>query len=204
MTKNYGIEGTVLHDDDPLDPTVEYDSLGTMICNHSRYNLGHVQGNPADHLQKGDIVLPLYLMDHSGLSISTKPFSCAWDSGRLGVIYVTQEDLKKEGMSKEQALLCMEGEVETYNNYLTSNCFGYVIENAYGEILESCWGFLGEEYCESEMNSVLSYIIAKKKVEIDKRDKAYTVDDWIHEVLSHSTILGLEEWRQHIEESNEG
>jgi hypothetical protein len=33
----------------------------------------------------------LYLYDHSGITISTSPFSCGWDSGQVGFIYLTRQ-----------------------------------------------------------------------------------------------------------------
>ena len=50
-------------------------------------------------LEKDYVILPLYLYDHSGISMSTGAFSCPWDSGRVGYIYVSLEDAKKEWIS---------------------------------------------------------------------------------------------------------
>jgi len=37
------------------------------------------------------IILPLYLYDHSGITMSTGPFSCPWDSGQVGWIYAPKQ-----------------------------------------------------------------------------------------------------------------
>ncbi len=206
MTNKLGITGKVLRDDDPTDPTKDYDMLGTMVCQHGRYNLGHVQGNPHAHLKdKGDYLsLPLYLMDHGGLAISTSDFGCRWDSGCVGLIYVTVEDLRKEGISNSDALKVMQGEVETYNDYLTGNCWGYVITDKQGALLDSCWGFLGDrEYCESEMSSLLAHHEEAEIARLEDRDERYREEDWRAEVFDRNTVLGLEEWREHKEESDE-
>lgn len=42
------------------------------------------------------IVLPLYLYDHSGITMNTTGFSCPWDSGQVGWIYASKEDALKE------------------------------------------------------------------------------------------------------------
>ena len=42
------------------------------------------------------IWLPIYLYKHSGLALSTAPFSDRWDSGHLGFIYETRENIRKE------------------------------------------------------------------------------------------------------------
>ena len=35
-------------------------------------------------------------------------------------------------------------EVSAYDDYLTGNCFGYVVERSDGEEIDSCWGFIGD------------------------------------------------------------
>lgn len=42
------------------------------------------------------IMMPLYLMDHSGLAMQTESFHDPWDSGQVGWIYVSKEDALKE------------------------------------------------------------------------------------------------------------
>ena len=37
------------------------------------------------------VILPLYLYDHSGITMSTGPFSCPWDSGQVGWIYASKK-----------------------------------------------------------------------------------------------------------------
>ena len=50
-------------------------TLGTMACAHRRYDLGDVQFHSAAELEASipadAIRLPLYLYDHSGLTMST-------------------------------------------------------------------------------------------------------------------------------------
>ncbi|SHF15500.1 hypothetical protein SAMN02745133_01946 [Desulforamulus putei DSM 12395] len=42
------------------------------------------------------IILPLYLYDHSGITMNTTGFSCPWDSGQVGWIYCSKERFRKE------------------------------------------------------------------------------------------------------------
>jgi len=37
------------------------------------------------------VILPLYLYDHSGITMSTSVFSCPWDSGQVGWIYASKQ-----------------------------------------------------------------------------------------------------------------
>ena len=42
------------------------------------------------------VILPLYLYDHSGITMNTTGFSCPWDSGQVGWIYADADCIKKE------------------------------------------------------------------------------------------------------------
>jgi hypothetical protein len=105
----------------------------------------------------GIIMLPLYLYDHSGLTMNTTGFSCPWDSGQVGVIFVTREKVRKEflverisskllGIVKER----LKSEVEVYDQYLKGDVYGYDISEVDedGEEIrhiDSCWGFYGDD-----------------------------------------------------------
>lgn len=111
-------------------------------------------------IDKHYIILPLYLYDHSGITISTSPFSCPWDSGQVGIIYISIKDVLKEfsrkKMSKQlrkKAIDLMMAEVKTYDQYLTGEVYGYMIEptdrNKSIECDDSCWGFYGYDHEKS-------------------------------------------------------
>lgn len=99
-----------------------------------------------------NIALPLNLYDHGGISMSVTSFigranHAGWDSGQVGWIVATPEDIQKEygdlsPESYQKAKALLEGEVETYDLYLQGQCYGFCLyEN--GEETDSCWGFLG-------------------------------------------------------------
>ena len=86
-------------------------TISKMVCFSNRYILGDKHNYKQDDYNswqelKEDIIrkeypyviLPLYLYDHSGITISTRPFSCEWDSGQVGFIYTTKEILKENGI----------------------------------------------------------------------------------------------------------
>jgi len=94
-------------------------------------------------------ILPLYLFDHSGLTMSTAPFGDRWDSGQVGWIYASKEDIgnnfpglsEDDGVDKAEDIL--RSEVETFDLYLRGECYGFeLLEN--GITVDSCWGFLGD------------------------------------------------------------
>ena len=118
-------------------------------------------------------VLPLYLYDHSGITMSTGSFSCPWDSGRVGMIYISKAKAAQEGWkTPEQAYEAMRAEVEEYDHYLTGQCYGYVVEDADGDRNDSCWGFLGDiKYVRDEMRAAA--MRAAERVNKEAAEAAY-------------------------------
>jgi hypothetical protein len=169
----------IIQDPDPESPR-EWHNLGTMVCFHKRYNLGDEPGRRHDFetpsqfmefLEENEgkvLVLPLYLMDHSGLSISVDDTmfrmvdSVGWDWGQVGWIYVTYEDIRKEyGVRRitrkvlEKARQVLIAEVEEYNKYLQGQVMGFIIEEHHPvncwETVDSCFGFY-------DIDSLLEYV----------------------------------------------
>jgi len=92
-------------------------------------------------------ILPLYLYDHSGITMSTSRFNDPWDSGQVGWIYVSHTDVEKEygtfnEESIEKAMKLLQGEVEYYDHYIRGDCYGFQLYKDDEEI-DSCWGFIG-------------------------------------------------------------
>jgi hypothetical protein len=76
------------------------------------------------------------------------------ERGQDGWVYLSHESLKKEyGADIEAAIRCMVAEVETYGQWLSGECYGYIIkepdvedengDEEDGEELSACWGFIG-------------------------------------------------------------
>lgn len=172
--KNYNIR--IEQDTDPMSPR-DWDNLGTMFFLHVRYALGDKHKLSASKIQEiasdpDYIVLPVYIYDHSGITISTYPFSCPWDSGQLGIIAVSKEKVRKEYSWKvitksriKKIETYLRNEVATYDQYLRGDVYGFIIEKD-GEQIDSCWGFYGHEYCLDEAKSIVDHTI---KAELKKR-----------------------------------
>lgn len=81
------------------------------------------------------------------------PFSCPWDSGQVGYIYVTFERARQEHgwkvMTKARRaklIECLQDEVKAYDDYLTGQVYGYVLTNDNGDTIDSLWGIYDVEY----------------------------------------------------------
>lgn len=149
-----GFAVEIHHDEDCGSPR-EYENLCHMVCAHDRYKLGDEQRSEGETV--GELrtrvpgilaVLPLYLYDHSGISISTGDFGDRWDSGQVGWAYVTEESAEEMGCvgadwSREKLEEGIRGEVAIYDEFLRGNCYGYKIVSPEGDEIDSCWGFVG-------------------------------------------------------------
>lgn len=100
----------------------------------------------------------IYLYEHSGLAVSTLPFSNKWDSGQVGYIYISKEKVranygaKKVGKKLKQLVLdILEAEVEELNHYVSGEVFGFKILDSEGSVVDSCWGFYGDNFLENGM-----------------------------------------------------
>lgn len=74
---------------------------------------------------KNLVLLPVYLYDHSGLTISTHPFSCPWDSGQVGFIYVTKQQAAQQQIKFEDCDKILQQEVAELDSFLRGDVYYY-------------------------------------------------------------------------------
>lgn len=164
----------IWRDDDPWNPR-EWDNLGTMLCVHPRYKLGDKQGTEEEieeitHSARY-LYLPLYLYDHSGITMNTTGFSCPWDSGMVGIIYVEKKKVREEygflsDKTIKQVYQILRSEVETYDYYLTGQVYGYTTS-----VDDSCWGFYGDEGYKNAIEEAKNIIDYSIKADIKRHVK---------------------------------
>lgn len=120
--------------------------------------------------------MPLYLYDHSGITMSTDTGlfravdSAGWDWGCVGFIYITKAKIAEhwpklddEDEVVAKAVEIMRSEVKEYDTYLTGDIYGFTLElgklcsedDIHWEIEESCWGFYGRDHVESGLKDNL-------------------------------------------------
>jgi len=173
MTKKLTL--IIEQDNDAEDPR-SWENTGKMVCFHNRYKLGDEHdicessfdgwGKMEEFLVReydAWLILPLALFDHGSISMQVGT-GYGWDSGQVGFIYATAKDLRRvlglssgEDIDLARARRLLEGEVETYDQYLQGDIYSYVVENEYGDHLDSCYGFYGREAAEEEGNAALQH-----------------------------------------------
>ena len=128
---------------------------------------------------KGMVILPLYLYDHSGITMNTGGFSCQWDSGQVGWIYADYDMVKKEyddvtpeTIARAESLL--QSEVKEYDFYLTGQCYGYKLYEGEAQ-KDSCWGFLGD--INDVTKHIQDYLPSECKNIVDSLEFQYDIDE---------------------------
>jgi hypothetical protein len=114
--------------------------------------------------------------------MNTTGFHCPWDSGQVGFIYVSREKVREDfgwkriTKAREQQILAyLKAEVETYDQYLRGDVYGFIVEerpaavfDADGKTVDvdvdddelweqtdSCWGFYGDDPFENGMTDYI-------------------------------------------------
>lgn len=187
MTKKQRLK--IIQDPHPTSPR-EDGGIGTMVTWHPSYTLGEEQPteDPDEWLKdlpEKTAILPLYLYDHSGISIRCAPFSCRWDSGQVGWIWVPLDfswDEGKTTYTEEELYKVLEAEVGVYDQYLRGHMWGYEIlesdtcktcNHTEEEVVDSCWGFIGEDVEETGIKDHLPDEIQ------DQLDDAWENREWV-------------------------
>jgi hypothetical protein len=175
-TETYkGHEIKIEQDLNPESPR-EWDNLCIIHTAHRNYSIGDVNHNDRESIkaaereakQNGDLVLPLYMFDHSGITIALTPFSCRWDSGQVGFVQVPRKAMMEEfgkkiftSQLKQKGRKIAEGEVETLDVYIRGEVCGYTVDDDG----DSCWGFYSVKDAIQEAKGSIDWTVteAKKK-----------------------------------------
>lgn len=163
-------------DDCPRNPREDDGNLCLLCCAHQKHNLGDVQVKNFNDFTSWDewlndfkdhnnvwYAFPLYMIDHSSITLSLNKFSCPWDSGQLGYAIVTQEIIDSgcfQDPSDETAVRkAVEKEIEAYNSYVNGAVYQFTITNLNGDVMEACGGYCDEEKAEDDGKEALkSYV----------------------------------------------
>ena len=139
-------------DDDPTNPR-DYEHDDIFVAFHNKYDIGD-KGHGyktsdfnswkelQDKIEKdypGCIILPVHMIDHSGIALSTKPFASdpsGWDSGQVGFIFLPADKLC--GCDPEKFL---QDVIETYNQFVQGQVYGFELKDKDNELTDSCYGF---------------------------------------------------------------
>ena len=144
-------------------------------------------------IEKSFVVLPVYLLDHSGLAMSTTDFNDRWDSGQVGIIFVSNEKIKEEyevdfiePVLRLQVEERLKEEVAEYDAYLRGECYCFELyEN--GELVHSCGGFTGA--FDKAVKDMVEYLPDDCAGTVDDLAETDGMPSMVQTLRKHANIL---------------
>jgi hypothetical protein len=168
----------------------EHTNVGTFVHWHRRYNLGdeQISGQLDEAMARGGlrtltryltlfegatVVIPVGLIDHSGLSVYAGggahwSDSAGWDSGTVGVIFDTPESREDTGVPLDKVEEALRSEITEYDKWLRGEVYWYEVGDD-SLVSDSCGGYIGLEYAKEAANEAADYLAE------DFRRKQYMV-----------------------------
>ncbi len=161
-----------IHTDEHASSPREDENMGTIMLVSNKYITADYQATleeVEDKLKdKNCIALPVYAYIHSGISINTTGFQCPWDSGRVGCIFVSREQIREDFKIKRISSKLevkirnyLNQEIEIFNNYINGNVYGFIVKDDLNQEIDSCWGFYSREDAERAAEDSMNYFINK-------------------------------------------
>ena len=154
FVKNFG-PAKIYHDSDAEAPEV-----AKIAILHRRYhNPSPDLGTPEQvelWVQSHGIEYAIYwlwMYDHSYRAFkvtepgASNPFTCRWDSGRVGILALPRDSFPTANLAQAQAA------ADTYQLWANGEVYGYEVGSV------SCWGFYGMDAVEAE----ITYIYGEPK-----------------------------------------
>jgi len=184
-----------IHPDYHAESPREWDELSKLVLFHNRYDLPNelnIDHNDFEGWEDMEafiereynpaIMRRVSMYEHGGIALKLGAPTCQWDSGYIGFMLVTKDDLREAfGIKRitkqyiEKAYNIMKAELETYDDYLNGNVYGYTIDG--DDCEDSLWGFYGYDHEESgllyEAQSTIDYHLEQQEKKRNNRLKEF-------------------------------
>jgi hypothetical protein len=162
----------ILVDHNPFNPRDE-ENMGTIALVSNRYlsedyimsydDINNILSNKKDYIS-----LPLFAYIHGNIALNTVGFSCPWDSGQIGCIFVNKSEIRDSFRVKrvgpklhDKILSYLSDEVRIYHNYLNNEVYGYIIYDDDNQEIDSCWGYYDRSQAEYEAQNYIESLYKK-------------------------------------------
>jgi hypothetical protein len=191
----------IYKDEDLRNPREDSNNLSHMLFSHTGYNLGDTELWKELYISTNDFdswpemgeylkrelkpthLYPIRMYDHSGLTISMNihqyPYNDRWDSGQIGFVYCTKEDIRNwwkikyvTSWLRRKALDHLRGEIKTYDLYLRQEVYGFDL-SCDNEDLCDIGGYYGNEVKDNGMLEEVIDIITRHTNKVVNNDKEH-------------------------------
>lgn len=176
-----GLAAKIISDEDCSNPWADDDGI-VMVVLHRNYTdpaKGKCGHTPEEVeywcLENKDewFITGLWMYDHSGVMYAAgevNPFSCKWDSGRVGIIALKKTEWGAGVTETDEQRKTYADEVcEEYTKWANGDCWGYQVCRDGEEISDgACWGYVGietaKEAAKEAMDDIAKLDAAKQKL----------------------------------------
>lgn len=152
-----GYKVTVEPDPEPFNPAEDQDRHAFIVTTRNRYFQvegpnGETAGTIGEDLEEWEKSYHIYKLNaliHGGVHLSItsdlKEYYMGFDSGQIGFLLVTRSESEIP-----EPFEYAKGLIETWNQYLSGDVWGYTVEDGEENVIDSCWGFYGFDYAKRE------------------------------------------------------
>lgn len=156
--------------DDGTESPREWGRAGTFVHWHRRMSLGDefvepVGATPADmaewlRTERGAVVVvPVWCYQHGAVRLvaaDDNPFSCPWDSGQVGFIYCTGDELAEDFLGDlDVARAALVGDIAVLDQWLNGDVYRFLVERD-GELVDAVGGFYGLDDARAEADAAVA------------------------------------------------
>ena len=184
VTDKVDVRARIVRDPDPEFDWDDYQEIFQMYTWHRRYQLGPEHDYTRDEVRElfdNDryYFFDLYMYEHGNIALSLSPFSCHWDSGVVGYIVASKDDLQtqfgfdlqdEDVVSKVKDFL--ESHLDECTSYINGEVYGVVVETRKRgdceccsrafewERYDDCYGFFGVDPATNGLSQTIKDMTA--------------------------------------------
>ena len=115
------------------------------------------------------VALDVFIYEHSGIAMNCSGFSCPWDSGNAGFIYVSRDQIRQEFGNvyltrkiRRKVTKILIGEVKAMHQYLSGDVWNWYVEFSDGDA-NGCSGYYGQADAISDAKAAIDWKLGEMR-----------------------------------------
>lgn len=171
--KRGGFTAHIYYDTDTLNPRKDWDNLGKIVSRRLtsdvNFKFSGDRETDIERLNKNSAqpLSSLFICIRTAARRSIRLVSRVLGiAGRQAGFFATTEDICKEYNCKRvnpairhRVAQILIGEIETYDQYIRGEVYGYELFDKTGNVIDSCCGIYGCDYVKEEVSSLIDWHI---------------------------------------------
>lgn len=173
-----------IHQDTDVESPTEFGDAGLFLVSGHRDFYVPEPGEKRIHddwetiverYKKTHWIFPIEAYIHSGVVLAFSQRGNfpdrQWDVSQIGGIFASKKEWRLSASARKAA----EGLLNTWNQYLSGDVWGYVVGDD-TPFEESCWGFFGLDYCREQAKEIAELVARKLQAEKNEEKRCARAD----------------------------